>query len=292
MKLPKSRASPFCVLPTAIFAKESTAFMTLLLSIPVHEWPESFADQLANIATFAPRSFVVAHVSLSSASGHYEAFHRAAFKSPHADRTFLFGEIWSSEWTVWACHVAAFQFAERIGLPYTHFAMEASNSLFVRGGVEDHISKHGAGLVRSNTVAGSGWGHECAVLNDRDSIKVAARGFTLRAGQCEGAFFPRNTFRMFTDQLREIGYDYPHPARGWPQEEVWPATFLPEDAPTRQFTYVPWHDASLIPSAEYVREIAAGRVDGVYAVKRVPRAPGHWLRGMIRSIAASVSSSP
>lgn len=242
--------------------------MKLLISIPVHEAVDCIDDQLSNYERFAPNSDVFYHVSLSSGVNFKEQV--ASLYPRH--RNFKFSaNIETGDHTVWNAHYWAGLQHFLANKQYTHLAFEASNCLFVRPGVEGYIERNNNGVFLGS-IAGSEWTHEHTALND----PTLSLQKNLRLSQIEGTFFSRET-------IEKMNYPIP-PYVGYPQDECWSATMYPYEQAARPFCFVGWQYPNYTPSAEIVREIAAGKFEGCYSVKRVPRQMDHWLRKMVKTL--------
>lgn len=169
--------------------------MTTLISLPIHERPEVVADQLENIKRFMPSSLVMIHISKGFQgdvtglqdliSWQYQGF---AFINPERLNTAWAGMIQS--------HLSNFKAAVDAELDFTHFAMHASNDMFVKLGAEEYIEKHGCGVQQFPCSPDMMWTPRRratwdpqlhAIMDDIGATKM-------HGSQIEGTFYTKSIF--------------------------------------------------------------------------------------------------
>jgi len=180
----------------------------ILISIPVHEKPDVILSQIENIKRFVPSAMVVIHPALQFVE-EYPSFPSEFAKFDHV--VINDNPLYTGFGMVLKCHVSNFNYAQKVGLPFTHFCFHASNEIFVRKGVEHYIARHDYGFfqerLNSGRIGFSQWKTEFD--NDliyRNVMREGGRAPTRFASQVEGTFYPRAAFEDFIRCFMRYGW--------------------------------------------------------------------------------------
>lgn len=176
----------------------------ILISLLVHEKPEVVLDQLANFKKYAPEAGIVIHPARQFVES-----------SNILDELKGIDGVWVNPQPFYTgfglvlkCHISNFLFARKIGIPFTHYCLHASNDMFVRHGMEDYVRRHDFGFTLHDLASDS----ECFKhwLQDfqkdnayRKIMREIGRAPTNFASQVEGSFYPNEAFNQFALLVRQ-----------------------------------------------------------------------------------------
>lgn len=159
-----------------------------VISLLVHEHPEVVRGQLANIATFVPDATIVIHVSAAFRAEFTKSFASVphnVFVNPKSLRMGL------ADGSQLLAHLENFRFIQRTGRLGTHFIFHASNELFVRHGLGEHLSAFDCGdnAFSIDNLPDWLWGRRASrdVRLNRLMSQVGVQD--IYGSQCEGSFY-------------------------------------------------------------------------------------------------------
>jgi hypothetical protein len=190
--------------------------MRTLVSIPVHEEPEVVRQQLRNILDFFEDPVVVLHVSRG-----FDVDPESLLLSP---RILLNSERFATGWGTGICakvHLSNLQFA-RNRCSFDYAVLASSNELYVRRGLEAHMSRFLAGSTASDF---SGWGWRYACMLDRPLRRsLRANGISRpQVAQLEGSFFRADILDRMLQILEPLNLETPWAEDGFSKPfEDWP----------------------------------------------------------------------
>ncbi len=170
----------------------------ILISLLVHEKPEVVLDQIANFKKYAPEAGIVIHPARQFLES-----------SDILDELKGVENVWVNPQPFYTgfglvlkCHVSNFLFAQKAGIPFTHYCLHASNDMFVRPGMEDYVRQHDFGFFQhdlsSDSDLFSQWipdfHQDRAYRKIMRDISATPTNF---ASQVEGTFYPNEAFDQF-----------------------------------------------------------------------------------------------
>ena len=256
-----------------------------MISIPVHERAEVVIDQICNYKFFCPECGIVLHISkgfnwkdslikeenfLSALSKFENVFvNPTRLNTAHADMVHT--------------HISNFEYVSKIA-EFEYFSMEASNALFVRhmppisncdadfnnnGFLEKMLSLY----WHSKTLKDEYLYGILACLNADFSA--------VRKSQIEGSFYRKELFQEIIDVINKV-YRYELVQNKdriiYPREEIYYptiASLLNKDGKLKivhpNYTCIFWGNKNFVPTEQQIMEVAQGKIQGQYAVKRVLR---------------------
>lgn len=175
--------------------------MKILISIPVHEKPDVINDLIVNIKKYVKNSVIVLHIS----KGFYDNYKEEDILQ---DANVLINpEHLQTSWgNIYQTHISNFIYADQI-VDFDYILLQASNDMFIIGGIEEYIKKFDAGFNRRVIWQdGSLWWPAACAFNDNALKKVMNYiGITrIVASQVEGSFYKREIFRYISKVLTSI----------------------------------------------------------------------------------------
>ena len=257
----------------------------ILFSIPVHERFEIVLDQIANIFTLNEDCAIILHlspvfdyknsmVSLHSFKKHITEFYSGGvIINPESVRTGFFDII--------QAHISNFRYACSV-VDFDYIALLASNELFVKPKLYEHIKSYDVGIndgiipITSTTKTGK------SSHKDPDLRKMLQLLNTndIYWSQIEGSYYKKDIFNNVCDVItRCFDYRQINTEDLYAREEVYfPTVFWGLYGQSNNinvdkkgmFTYVPWCRKSLTVSLkEAIRE--SENSSNIYCIKRVTR---------------------
>lgn len=180
-------------------------------------------------------------------------------------------------------HIANFGYVSKM-VDFEYFAMSASNELFVR--IMPPISDCDlcANISRSYISLKSEYWYK-KVIDDQYIYKIVdylgGAKEDICKSQIEGSFYRKELFKQIIDVINQI-YPYEeifNQKRAiYPREEFYFSTIARILNKTAHFkvhqpnyTFVAWGNKSFLPTHEQIIEVAQGKMNGRYSVKRVSR---------------------
>ena len=186
----------------------------ILISIPVHSNPETVFDQLSNIRKYAPESGVVIH----TAKQLVDAFPELPSKLRSLERVWVNDEpLYTGMGMVLKCHVSNFLYAKKLGLPFSHISLHASNDMLIVSGVEQYIKESNFGFFRmhidTEEIGFSHWRED--FLSDETYLGIMSdvtSNISRYVSQVEGTFYPIDAFEKFAESYyRHVWREIPWP---------------------------------------------------------------------------------
>lgn len=247
----------------------------VVVSIPVHEEPLVVADHLKNIKKFVPDSFVVLHASADSPSpfknilndmskNEFDGFMYVNDISYHTHAPNEAGSVYGLS----TVHSSNFQFANKVISDFDVFALETSNDMFVRKGVERLWNNFKCGCgARKNDLSAYRNVREKEVI---DILNIVIPLKTIEIHAQEGTFYPKEVFSEISNIiLNKLGGFIAH-------EELVLHTLafnlFPELYDSNCGEGYMFHNATHYATTnEDILKVKSGILNNKYAVKRVPR---------------------
>ena len=268
----------------------------IVFSVPVHEKWDVVLDLVINYMHFNPECAIVLHVSKdfneSESIMKREEFESAihqignVFINPVSLRT-GFADIIQA-------HISNFKYLCSIS-EFHFFAMCASNELFVKKGLYEHIEDYDCGVDIFFPEDRPIWrvGHFAKEDKDLKSMLVEMGGDGIVASHIEGTFYTRKIFQSIVAIIEKC-YDYNTMEVPYPREEIYFSTVLWNMAQQNKsikvlnpgiFTLVNWkirYNRMTISIDDVKR---SQNVESFfYSVKRVDRNINDYIRAYIRQV--------
>lgn len=249
----------------------------VVISIPVHEQPAVVEDHLRNIKKFVPNCIVVLHASADSgpdfynklkniSTGEFSDFMYVNDTSYHTHSPHDAGCVTGLS----TVHASNFKYINSVNQNFDVFAIETSNDMFVRRGVENLFESYPAacGIKRESVES---W--KAMHVNIASMLNLMGKFVDLKYIEkhaTEGTFYPKEVFKRVSDIVIDGMGGF------WAGEELILHTLafnaFPELYDTHyNGSYVfhnPDHSATLFEDIDRVRQ---GDLLHKYVVKRVPR---------------------
>ena len=247
----------------------------VVISIPVHEQPLVVADHLRNIKKFVPNSAVILHASADGPPNFKEdilslsnnEFKNFAYVNDTYYHTYAANEA-GNVYGLSTVHSSNFRYINNI-IDFDIFALETSNDMFVRKGVESLFEQYrcACGIKKDDVEA---WrSRDIGAKNLIDSLNRFAPVKFIEKHAQEGTFYPKDVFKKVSDIVLDgLGGFVPA------EELVLHTLAFSVDPSLYENVYVGsyvFHNAAHGATAnEDILKVKSG-VTGHYAVKRVPR---------------------
>ena len=271
--------------------------MDLMFSIPVHEKPEVIIDQIINFQYYNPDCGIVLHISdkfdFSKESMSRDRFKRIinelgnVFINPETVRT--------GRSDIIQAHISNFRYADKVA-DFEKFCLCASNELFVKEGLADHVKPYDCGLERirlakyGDTDFSKEYYYTFRTVGDTalKGILDENHAEDIYFSHVEGVFFNRSLFSKMIDVI-EKHYDYKSVEIKYPREEVYFASYIwnlrdidgLKVLNEGTFTYVPWDRVGYMIWTEDVKKLQ-NQYSNKFSVKRVDRILNTYMRKYIR----------
>jgi len=164
----------------------------LLFSIPVHENQDIINNQIENILKYNPGAKIILHVNSK-----FEEFQESKTNYPNvyinSKRLLVAGLA--------LVHVENFMFAKKLKLNFDYFILLASNEMFFRKGLIDHVKKYKNGVQLVPCDKDNDWHNfNKGLENDEKMVKIM-KMLNLNnfyGGQIEGSFFTKKVFEKIS----------------------------------------------------------------------------------------------
>lgn len=273
--------------------------MELLFSLPVHEKPEVVIDQIINFQHFNPGAGIILHISqafdFSKCVMDRETFISEitslgnVFVNPVSLRTGLQDMI--------QAHISNYRYMRSI-CDFDKFCLCASNDMFFRTGLAEHIRPYDCGEAPRLIAPVEGiddsqlfrYYYTEKVLRDEYLKNALEKMGTDKIwfSHIEGSYYSAELFGELADQIEQF-YDYRKMEMKYPREEVYFSTcYMNSDkkdryslCPDGVFTFVPWErDGFWVWESDLKR--LAKEPGGYFCVKRVARELNVYLRKYLR----------
>jgi hypothetical protein len=260
----------------------------VVISIPVHEQPLVVANHLENIRKFVPNSSVILHASGDRPEFQQEIrnicnqFSGFAYVNSTSYRTFAANEA-GNVTGLSTVHASNFRFINNIITDFDVFALETSNDMFVRRGVENSFNNFecGCGVIKDSP---DNWRNR----NERITKiitgmeKFVELKFIEKHAQ-EGTFYPKKVFKQVSDIILDGMGGF------LDSEELIIHTLaynispeLYENTVGGSYVFHDYRDAST--KHEDIHAVRSGSMPNKYAVKRVPRNINDACRNFINNL--------
>ena len=265
----------------------SKKHIPILFSVPVHESPETVIDLICNLNHFNPGCGIVIHISrqfnFSSEWMDEDRFLNAlggfdnVIVNPDRLRTGLEDII--------QCHVSNCQYAaEHFDFEYIVFA--ASNELYVRNGLYDHIRHYDYGPAGFEAKISDDWRQIKLAYQDEEFLNfLKAKGIEkMFGGQIEGSFYKAEILLKCCELISSF-YDHNRMKFKYAREEIWFSTFVNHYFPDalikeNSTTYMDWSKNLVVSLSDVLNQTETS--SAYYSVKRVPRIIDDPIRSLIR----------
>lgn len=176
--------------------------MTVLISLPIHERSDVAIDQLQNVRKFMPNSIVIIHLSKG-----FRGDTKPLMDFVHSPKGMPFVIVNPERLdTAWAgiiqTHLSNFAYAKKLpNLSFSHYAMHASNDMFVKMGAEEYIQAHDCGVQQFPCPSDMMWTPRRRATHDPQLKAIMKEiGATKMVGsQIEGTFYKREMFEQIWD---------------------------------------------------------------------------------------------
>lgn len=267
--------------------------MRVAISLTAHESPLAIVDQCLNIFYFLEDPIIVIHINKSEGL----VYEKLKFILNNLDQS-ISSKIYlnpnrfdtgKNAFSLHLAHLGNYDLLAKAGLGFDYFALEASNSLFIRKGAERYMADFDVGIGRG-VVAGY-WkdpiiNHNTLneyLCSESSLPKLESKGrlCAIKKGCHEGAFFSSGVVdQIFSevrniDELCKLRSDPPH----YPTEEVWFQVAVTKCQHEKKdltigdtLTYLPWHRNLL-----WSDELLEGALNGnelprnKFSIKRISR---------------------
>lgn len=264
----------------------------IIFSIPIHEKLEVVLDQVYNFKCFNPKSAIVFHISKGF---NYQDSHIT--KSRFEEEIKQIGDVYINPESVRTgfadiiqAHISNFKYISSI-LDFDYFSLCASNELFVKRGLYEHINIYDCGLEKKSI-------ENCifkqSIIEDTDLAKYTKGDYSkIFFSHVEGTFYNKTIFSTIISKITDF-YDYNCMQSAYPREEVYFSTILWSDEEFRKdvrvledalFTYVPWNrkNGKIDVRIREIKKILK-KDSPFYSVKRVRRSLNDYVRSYVRYI--------
>lgn len=257
----------------------------IMFSLLVHEEPDVIIDQMVNLNHFVQDSAVVLHINPKF---DFEKFNYTfeEFK----EKITSFGNVFINENrlgvgkdNIIQAHVSNFSFVENVDFEYFYFI--ASNELFIKEGLYQHIKNYEYGcenLIKED------WHYFELMKNDTDLGRMMKENNIQchSYSQIEGSFYKKELFQRINSIIIEY-YDYKHPIGKYPRDEVYFSTlanglFINMKHYNGCCCKIRWEGKILFTSIGSIKRILKKEETPLFSVKRVDRVLNNYLRSYIR----------
>jgi hypothetical protein len=203
--------------------------MKVAISLTVHEQIPVILDQCRNILAAFDDPVVIIHLNELSIGIRDSLSFEINKRSEFSDAVYINeASVKTSKdsFNLHRAHYLNYMFLNEREIEYDYFLLEASNSLFVRRGVEGYIGAFDAGVGFGRIT-----GYWAQKINSHKTVKHFLSNYlpnelhegVLRKGCHEGSFYSRKIVHRVFDLINELhnmcedNCDYPT----YPTEEVW-----------------------------------------------------------------------
>ena len=272
--------------------------MKIAISITCHESVECIIDQCKNIKSFVIEPIVVIHVNISS-NAIYTQLIEVIKNSPELQEYIIISPFrvntGKDKFSLHKAHILNLRYIRLQAIEFDYFLIEASNSLFVKLGIEKFISSFDIGIGMAKP---SGyWAEKIHMHKSLDIIakRVASQynnEIQIHKGCHEGAYFKSthvdNIFNIASaiDDFCAVNDDKPN----YPTEEIWFQMAVSIYSMTNSIkmsgtiTYLPW-ERGLIWTIQDINDFLKNdEYQHKFAIKRIERNINDSQRKFIKSL--------
>lgn len=278
-----------------IYVNHCSNHYTLVFDLIAHESIACIHDQVLNFSLYAPGNAVIIHLSSIAPFGLKELYHCLSditgigiYLNPARFET--------TSTSLLRPHLSNWVMLKNSSISCKYLVIEASNSMFCRHGVQEHIVKFNCGYRNGLTVEGfenCGWPNH-PMKFDECFINYIQK--PLHNCQPEGSWFDYKMFLPVIDELSQYVLQYGY-GNNYNTEEVyafmmWQRKY-PEATTSDSYLWMKQTDdgrgalylTSEPMTIDEIKSVADGRCawgNNVYSVKRIPREYNHPSRVFIR----------
>ena len=257
----------------------------IMFSLLVHEEPDVIIDQMINLNHFVKDSAIVLHINPNFDFEKYNY----TFKEFECEIK-KFGNVYINPCSlevgkddIIQAHVSNFDFVK--GITFEYFYFIASNELFIKNGLYNHICHYEYGcedLLKKN------WHYHEIMKTDPDLQRIIEKNSIQEYSysQIEGSFYKKELFEKINKIISE-NYDYKKKKDKYPRDEIYFSTIA-----NGLFKYknhyngccckIRWEGKILFTSIGSIKRILKNDNLPLYSVKRVDRKLNNYLRSYIR----------
>lgn len=239
------------------------------LSIPVHEQSSVVENQLHNIQKFVPNSVVILHVSGDSPSSFSNEITSIAkkmdgfvFINPTKYKTHAENEA-GNVTGLSTVHASNFKYLNSV-TDFDVFALDTSNDMFVRGGIDALFETYSCGFHVSMSDPAR-YAYQQVVTDISKYVKVK----TMEKGSQEGSFYPKEVFSEVSDIIFKMGGLIKAEEMYLPSLAF---NLFPELYDANSGSHYVYHNpAHYAVERHDIHQVQYGHYGQRFAVKRVPR---------------------
>lgn len=267
--------------------------MSVFVSLSAHESEYAIIDQCLNYIQVGGVDGVVIHAStaaplktklLTVLVNLIDELRGRVFVNPYRQFLRPIGDGGAITSVLHRAHVSNFLFLEGLGIDVQYFCLDASNTLIVRPGLAEHISKGNA--VQQVPMVET-WHWRPMILSD-----LGLSNCDVLASQHEGCVFTKSVFKQIIQFILEYetrainAYGDDESTPNYPREEVIFATAFKalqlDEKPSEPYVWMRWERGlSWFPEEVNTLLHHGGLPDAKYAIKRIPRDINDPLRMMV-----------
>lgn len=265
----------------------------IVFSIPVHEKYEVVIDLILNVFGFNPECAIVLHYANgfreAKSAISFDEFESAIKKignvyvNPETVRTGMYDII--------QAHVSNFRYIES-QIDFEYFALTASNELFIKEGLFNHIKNYDAGVSFIDIDSEKKW--IIAGLAKQDKVLIdylSSKGWNkIMGSHVEGSFYRKELMSEIVEHIESF-FDYKIKGVFYPRDEVFFPTFLWNIAQEKElnilnpglYCWTPWNKSCFqwdIRVKDVKRLLKF--CPNIFSVKRIPRVIDNHTRIYIR----------
>lgn len=240
----------------------------IVISLPCHEAPLVVENQLLNIQKFVPNSFVILHASADSPP----AFHREL--SAIVSKLDGFVRINPTKFHTYSANdagnvtglstVHASNFSCVQDMDFDTFAIDTSNDMFVRQGIDQVFNQYACGFHVSMSKP-EDYPFKQVISDISKYVTVK----TMEKGSQEGSFYPKHVFAEVSKIIQKMG------GMVKAEEMYLPSlafNLFPELYSQNSGCHYVYHNpAHYAVTKDDIHKVQYGEYGLRYAVKRVPR---------------------
>lgn len=254
----------------------------VVISIPVHESSQVVQNQLENIRQFVPNSSVVLHASADSPDQFHQEIRAIirkmdgfAYLNPMSFHTHSEHDAGMVR-GLSTVHASNFKHIDSI-IKLDIFALNTSNDMFVRGGINTVFEKFDCGFHVSCSTP-QDYPYQDVIQHIQKYVQVK----TCEKGSQEGTFYPTDVFREVSKIILDMGGLIK-------AEEMYLPCLAFNIAPELYLSnsgehYVYHNPQHYSITKEDIHRVQYGELGPRYAVKRVRRDPNDPIRQYINQI--------
>ena len=267
-----------------------------VISIPVHEKTEVVIDQIFNYKFFCPNCGIVLHISKSF--NWQDSFHNEKefrFLLSQFENVFVNPKSLNTLWgDIIHAHILNFEYISQVA-DFEYFSMGSSNDLFIRRMPNFKNFDASFSGKKFNAAASADdeiwyWDKQCR--NDKYLMEILkSNGATLYdviQSQIEGSCYSKTLFQEIVTAIKKHYGENEVSDKNkviYPREEVYfptLANLFNKNGNLKfndnNYTFIAWGKPGMIPTVQEITDIANGKMEGKYSIKRVLRTLDDKLR--------------